>query len=162
MGMYTGLRFKGIVHKDYYELFDEVVNKGTCWDELIDKFPFIEPYANEGRANMIPHGSLSYMPDDWEEKDGTQNEYGHDNYVPTNNFDTQFNTSTGYLAFQCSLKNYQGEIEKFFEHILPIVLEESHHIEYFYEEWDCSDMYVLEKGLEERKIEYHDEGPHYY
>ena len=60
---------------------------------------------------------------------------------------------TGYWTFQCSLKNYEGEIEQFFSDVLVNIISDSEHIEYFYEEWDESKYYEFVDGTIKLKPE---------
>lgn len=63
-----------------------------------------------------------------------------------NEFDTKIDMNTGYWSFQCSLKNYEREIEKFFDEVLVNIISHSEHIEYHYEEWDESNYYNFVNG----------------
>ena len=58
MGTYTGLRFKGIVKKQFREEFAPVALRG-CWEDAKDKK--ISNFANCSRASFIPCGALCYM-----------------------------------------------------------------------------------------------------
>ena len=104
---------------------------------------------NIGRSSFIPRGSLAYMPDSWEsEPDMSLEPYlteWYDSRKPTDGFKRSYDEKTGYWTFQCSLKNYEYEIESFFE-ILPHFIENIEHLEYFYEEWDFSTQYDLVDG----------------
>lgn len=138
MGMYTGLRFKGVVKKEYREMMDEI-HQGVEWSDFVEAFPFLNEYAKQDRAEFIPRGVLCYMPNDWEKGK-------FPNQVATDGFERSINLTTGVWTFQCSLKNYNDEIEQFFEEVLPHLLESAQHIEYRYEEWDESVFYVFENG----------------
>jgi hypothetical protein len=149
MGMYTGLRFKGIVKPEYRGMIADISDHGE-WEEYMDEYPWLRTFAEKDRSIMIPRGALSYMPDSWE-----------DNSISTAGFHRQFNQETGYWAFQCSLKNYDSEIQEFIETVVPIIMEETQHIEVLYEEWSGSVLYGLKEGktvrIGEIKYRYDDE-----
>lgn len=143
MGMYTGVRFKGYVKEEYRDNFEDIALNGN-WDES-DIAEFKE-FGNEfGRASFIPCGSLAYMPDEWESYNGKFEKYSNDwwrSATATDGFERTYNKNTGYWTFQCSLKNYEDEIEHWFE-LLPMFVERIEHLEYFYEEWSYSRQYKL-------------------
>jgi len=134
MGMYTGVRCKVIIKEEYRGEIDKLINDKEDWDEL--SCDFMKKYGEYSRADFIPYGSLSYMPDEWEDK----------NEEATEGFNRQFNTKSGYLSFQCSLKNYDSTIEEFFEKVLGKITETIIHLEKFYEECDYSQSYKLENN----------------
>lgn len=144
--MYTGLRIKATVKEEFRQMIEEI-NNGADWSEFAEQFPFLSAYAKQGRAEFIPCGSLSYMPDEWEYKprkaDGS---YDRENAAATDGFERSIDRKTGYWTFQCSLKNYNQEIEQFLEEVLPNIIESAEHIEYLYEEWDKSVMYKYSNG----------------
>jgi hypothetical protein len=146
MGMYTGLRCKVIIKPEYREEFGLLHNKlGYEWAK--SKFGFMREFGQLSRASFIPRGALSYMPDSWENVPKKANgDYDWMNATDTDGFERQFNTETGYWAFQCSLKNYEDEIENFFENVLGNIAEEVIHLEYYYEEWESSTFYKLVDG----------------
>ena len=137
MGMYTGLRFKGIVKPEYRNMIVEIMKEYTDegWEKFVGEFPFLTEFASLSRCNMIPWGSLCYMPDSWE-----------DDSIQTEGFKRHFDPETGYWSFQCSLKNYSGEIACFLNEVVPVIIEESQHIEYLYEEWYESILAELKDG----------------
>lgn len=138
MGMYTGLRFKGIVKPEYREMIKEI-NDGADWSDFAEKFPFLTNYASLDRAEFIPRGSLAYMPDSWEEGK-------FPNQEATDGFERNIDLKTGYWTFQCSLKNYNQEIQQFFSEVLLEIIDSVDHIEYYYEEWARSKFYELKDG----------------
>lgn len=138
MGMYTGLRVKVTVKEEYREMIDDI-NDGASWSDYTKQFSFLADYAKQGRAEFIPRGSLSYMPDCWEVGD-------FPNSYPSDGFNRSINLETGYWTFQCSLKNYESEIEQFLEEILPFIISSSEHIEYLYEEDYEGTLYELKEG----------------
>lgn len=133
LGDYTGLRVKVTVKEEYRHMI-QAINKGAEWNDFAEQFPFLSSYAKQDRAEFIPCGSLCYMPFSWE-----TGEYPSE--VATDGFERNIDMETGYWTFQCSLKNYEGEIQHFFNGVLPNIISESEHIEYLYEDWDESTMY---------------------
>ena len=149
MGMYTGLRFKGVVKKELRCGFKDIALKGD-WELHADiKF---KSFGQEfDRAGFIPCGALAYMPDEWEKdyiNDQGEREIEFATYykqVATDGFDRYYNEETGEWVFQCSLKNYESEIENFLL-LLPYFIESIEHCEYFYEEDIWSQKYELIDG----------------
>lgn len=139
MGMYTGIRFKGYVKPEFRKEMSNIALTGD-WNE--STVPEFAEFGKIRRSSFIPCGALAYMPDEWEQ--APYNEY-HDG-VPTDGFDRTYDEETGYWTFQCSLKNYEDEIESFFE-LIPFFIEKIEHLEYFYEEWDWSSRYDLYNGM---------------
>lgn len=122
MGTYTGLRIKVVVKEEYREMIEEI-NSGSEWAEFTTQFPFLERYAQQHRAEFIPRGVLSYMPSHWEEGE-------FPNQGATEGFERNIVMDTGYWTFQCSLKNYEGEIQLFFKDVLGTIISGYEHIEY--------------------------------
>lgn len=132
MGAYTGLRFKGIVKKQFREEFVSIALSG-CWKDAKDKK--INNFANYSRSSFIPCGALYYMPDEWEEwEDG--------NKKATDGFERTYNKENGVWTFQCSLKDYENTIEEFLA-LVPYFIESVEHCEVFYDEWIYSVKYEL-------------------
>ena len=127
MGMYTGIRFKGIIKKEYLDGFDDIAFRGN-WE--LSNHEIFREFGKLPRADMIPRGSLSYMPDEWEQ---------------THDFDLCFDQSKGRWEFNCSLKNYNGEVEEFLE-MIPNFVEYLIYLEVRYEEWEESRFYQLVDG----------------
>lgn len=144
MGMYTGIRFKGIVKPEFRRNFKEIALEGA-WEE--SRIHIFKSFGiNVGRSSFIPCGSLSYMPDAWGQVISFDD--GFENYKTsgdTDGFDRTYDEETGRWTFQCSLKNYENEIESFFE-LIPEFIESIEHLEYFYEEWKYSEKYDLVNG----------------
>lgn len=149
MGMYTGIRFKGYVKEEFRKIFKQIAMNGE-WENSN-----VKVFANFGksvRTDCIPCGSLSYMPDEWEkdyinEKGEKEVHFvsGNRTYykqVPSDDFDRKYNEETGYWTFQCSLKNYDYEIEQWID-ILPYFIEKIEHLEVYYEEDEYSQKYDL-------------------
>lgn len=126
MGVYTGLRVKVTVKEEFRQMIKEI-NEGADWGEFVEQFPFLSDYAEQERAKFIPSGASRYMPDSWE----------------TDGLERNINIETGYWTFQCSLKNYNQEIQQFFKEVLPKIIDSADHIEYLNEEWDKSIMYTF-------------------
>ena len=124
MGMYTGLRFKGVVKKEFRESFEDIALEGM-WEESSDE-KFLE-FSRDDRASFIPCGGLCYMPNTWHDDDKIEREY---------------DKNTGYWQFQCSLKNYGDTIENFLK-LVPYFIESVEYCEVFYEEWSHSSKYEL-------------------
>lgn len=141
MGMYTGVRMKVFVKPEFRELIQSI-NRGAEWSDFIDEYPFLNHYASFGRAGFIPRGTLCYMPDSWE--DIPKDAKGKPDYFKakaTDGFERKIDINSGLWTFQCSLKNYEREIECFFAEVLPNIIESAEHIETFYEENSVSTMY---------------------
>jgi hypothetical protein len=145
MGMYTGLRCKVYIKEEYRVELQRLHEEGYEWGT--SDFDFLRGFGRFSRASFIPCGSLSYMPDEWEDiprKDDGSLDYWSGK--ANDGFEINFSFETGYWAFQCSLKNYESEIEAFFEEVLPIITDSIEHLEYYYEEWSSSIFYDLEDG----------------
>ena len=150
MGMYTGIRFKGIVKEEFRSEFEDIALNGN-WEESNNEV--FKKFGSVPRASFIPCGALAYMPDEWEEE--PFNEYGDG--TPTDGFNRTYDKQTGRWTFQCSLKNYNRIIESFFE-MVPYFIEEVEHAEVFYEEWSHSKKLDLVDGemtmADDKFIEY--------
>ena len=138
MGMYTGLRFKGIVKEEFRNEFEGIALEGNWEESNNDVF---KQFGSVSRASFIPCGALAYMPDEWETEPFDEYYDG----TPTDGFDRTYDKETGRWTFQCSLKNYNNTIEEFFE-IVPYFIEEIEHAEVFYEEWRYSTKIELVDG----------------
>lgn len=128
MGSYTGLRVKVTVKEEYRPMI-KAIHEGADWNDFSEQFPFLSAYAKQDRAKLIPRGGLCYMPSSWETGE-------YPNEVATDGFERNIDMETGYWTFQCSLKNYESEIQQFFKDVLSKIISEAEHIEYLYEEWD--------------------------
>jgi len=140
MGMYTGIRFKGIVKPEFREEFGGIAIDGN-WKDSKDST--LQAFSKVERSSFIPCGGLSYMPGEWEDRRNAD-EYGH-GAVATDGFERAYDKDTGYWAFQCSLKNYSDTIYDFLL-LLPYFIEAVEHMEVYYEEWDWSERYELVDG----------------
>lgn len=150
MGMYTGIRCKIIINEEFSPVIKTMMESDLRWDDLYEEFPqyeFLKQFGEGYRASFIPYGVLSYMPDEWEtqprKKDGS---YDFDNFRATDDFERKFDPELRLWSFQCSLKNYDSDIQRFFEIVLPMITEKVIHLEYYYEEWTRSIFYELVDG----------------
>ncbi len=150
MGMYTGLRFKGIIKLEFSEVIKTMIEESLDWLQLYKLYPqysFLKEFGNRWRADFIPRGALAYMPDSWEvipkNPDGSWN---FSMATATDGFERDYDEDTRLWSFQCSLKNYEDDIEEFLFNIVPIIVEKSIHMEYFYEESARSTFYELKDG----------------
>lgn len=166
MGMYTGLRFKGVIKEGYREAIKEFLEEGLEWDQVKSYYPQLTPLtlmAGHSRADFIPYGSMQLL--EWEEK----NEYAKFGYSTPSEWLLSFNEQTGVWTFQCSLKNYDSTIDYFLENVASKIIEEAIHIETLYEEDRYGTFYKLENGElirdENKKIDYRpweDDTEYYY
>ena len=141
MGMYTNLRFKGIIKKEFIEEIQTVMNESE-WIKC--KHATLLEFSKFSRSDFIPFGSLPYAPSCWE---GEPYDEKKPWFCPaTDGFETNFDIETGYWSFQCSLKNYENEIEFFINNVVPLVCEEVIHCEKLYEEDAVSEMFTIENG----------------
>ena len=123
MGMYTGLRFKGVVKEQFRKTFESIAMEGDWENSADERF---REYGNYDRASFIPMGRLCYMP--WDDDD--------------EEFERSYDEETGRWVFQCSLKNYSETIEEFLD-LVPYFMESVEHCEVLYEEWGWSAGYEL-------------------
>lgn len=138
MGMYTGLRFKGVVKEEFRNEFEDIALNGN-WEESSNAV--FAQFGSDPRADFIPCGALSYMPDEWETEPFDKYYCG----TPTDGFDRTYDKNSGRWTFQCSLKNYNNTIENFLR-LLPYFIESVEHAEVYYEEWCWSRKYELVCG----------------
>lgn len=154
MGHYTGIRFKGYVKETFRETFEPIALDGE-WHLSEDKT--FSKFGELTKSQFIPCGGLAYMPKQWEETarygDGDKiidyvDEYDNEIIyvqIPTDGFDKTYDKETGYWTFQCSLKNYDYEIQKWFQ-ILPYFIERIEHLEYYDEGSQYGEAYDLVDG----------------
>lgn len=166
MGMYTGLRFKGVVKHEFSQMIKKMNGESLDWMDLYELYPqysFLKEFGEYSRSSSIPYGALAYMPDSWE--------VNPDDWrctLATDGFDRGYNELLKLWSFQCSLKNYDRTIQKFFKIIVPQIIETSLHIEYFYEEsvrstfYELKDGEVVESDREGIKYGYEDEDYKYW
>lgn len=145
MGTYTGIRFKGYIKPRFRKDFEKIALEGK-WDESSDQL--FRLFGRFHRASFIPLGALCYMPKEWETELKPSQTISFEGYLyekhhaATDGFERSYDPKTGYWSFQCSLKNYQNEIEAWFK-ILPYFVEEIVHLEYYYEESSYSQLYTI-------------------
>lgn len=111
MGMYTGLRGTVILN-------DKGVDMASLkFDWSASDVGSIKAFSEDGRSGFIPFGVHSYMPDCWGES---------------------FSLVVGNRwEFSCSLKNYEGTIERFVSDVLPFIADDW-NLEMLYEESERS------------------------
>lgn len=124
MGMYTGLRVKAYIKPEYLEMVESIVERDVEWNHF--DYDFLNTFGKLSRASFIPFGAMSYMPEDWKNK----------NY---------FYKNTGVWDFACSLKNYDNEIEEFLNNVLTEI-SISATAERLYEEEIQSALYSVFNG----------------
>lgn len=137
MGMYTGLRFKGTVKKEFRDKFKDIAMYGN-WEESDDIV--FRTFGENYRAPFIPRGALCYMPEEWE-IESIDGKYR----IDADGFNRTYDKENGRWTFQCSLKNYDHTIEDFLN-MIPYFVEDVEHAEVLYEEWDCSEKWELIDG----------------
>ena len=115
MGMYTGLRFKGTVKKEFRDKFEDIAMYGN-WEESNDIV--FSTFGENYRAQFIPRGTLCYMPKEWE-IESIDGKYT----IDTDGFNRTYDKETGRWSFQCSLKNYERTIEDFLD-MVPYFVED--------------------------------------
>lgn len=127
MGMYTGLKVTAKIKQEFVEELRKVLSSDIdyAWKNVdLERFPFVEKYANLYRSDFIPFGAVCYMPSDWDKENSFEN---------------------GVWKFCCSLKNYDGEIEIFLKEVLVEICEWA-KIERLYEEETVSALLEIEQG----------------
>lgn len=139
-GVYTGLRFKGVVKQEFRPNFNLIAASG---DWLSHPDIAFHEFGKLRNASNIPNGSLQHMPGDWDEDD--------------EEFLNHFDSLSGVWTFQCSTCNYNQEIEHFFK-LLPHFIESVQMIEVFPEEDDYGYRYDLIDG----EVKLVDESYKYY
>lgn len=127
MGMYTGLKVTAKIKQEFIEELRKVLSSDIdyVWKNVdLERFPFVEKFANLYRSDCIPFGAVSYMPSEWENENTLEE---------------------GVWEFCCSLKNYEGEIEIFLKEVLVEICEWA-KIERLYEEESVSALLEIEQG----------------
>lgn len=131
MGMYTGLRAKLSIKEEFWPVIEELMKFDAAeseWGrvaEMFPQYPFLAEWAGAGRCDFIPFGALCYMP--WEDTDP----------------EWQRSFKDGLWVFQCSVKNYEDEIEFFVETVLPHIVEACYELYSLYEEnEEPTDLYI--------------------
>ena len=118
MGTYTGLRAKLLIKEEFWPVIEQLMDPASVgsWQDVAKAFPqhtFLAEWTGVWRADFIPFGALTYMP--WDDPE----------------WERSF--TDGLWVFQCSLKNYEGEIEYFVETVLSRIVKERHELYSLYE-----------------------------
>lgn len=132
MEIYTGLRFKGIVKKQFREEFKTFASTRK-WENAIDKR--LKDFAKVSGASLIFSNILIYMPEYWQDFEGNA----------TNKFNRTYDDKTGYWAFQCSLVNDDKIYGNLFD-LIPYFIESIKHCEVHEEGAVYSQIYELING----------------
>ena len=103
MGHYTSLRVKLRPKQQFIPLYQFIFDNAdseSTWVDAAQSFDyqFVRDWAAVGRCNFIPFGALAGT--DWDEDDP--------------DWSLSFDDKRLFI-FQCSLKNYEKEIEAWFE-----------------------------------------------
>lgn len=142
LSQYTSIRFKGIVKEKYASMLAEKYEQWHTWLELFEEYPtfnFLKEYGSLSKADFVPNGVLMGEPSHWTTKGVSVS-----SNLPTDGFYNNFDEKTRLWSFQCSINDPSDTVDKFFDIILPELLEESLHIERYLESTtDDSLMYEL-------------------
>ncbi|ALS22195.1 hypothetical protein [Paenibacillus naphthalenovorans] len=130
MGMYTSFRCKLKLKREFVPVIEDMMSKGLGWNELNTDNAEIKEFSLYNRADFIPYGGLAYAPDMWDQENSTTWKRQIEN---------------GIWTFQCSCKNSET-FREFMRKVVPVIAEESVHLELFYEEDIYSTMYRLIDG----------------
>ncbi len=103
MGNYTSLRVKLRPKQEFISLYQFIFDNAdseSTWTAAAQHFDYqwLRDWAEVGRCNFIPFGALTRT--DWDEDDPDWSLSFEDQRI---------------FQFQCSLKNYEEEIETWFE-----------------------------------------------
>lgn len=128
MAMYTGLRFKAELKKEYISIFEEMLYESWTWEEISNYYPnhpILKEMIGKYKADFIPCGHVEIM--EWQE----ENPYGGCPFVTPSNWLSGI--KNGVWTFQCSLTNNEKTIEHFLEKVAPEIAENILYAETFYE-----------------------------
>ena len=139
MGMYTGMRCKARIKPEYHALVREfmaicrVYNKTedarAAFKQMVHDYPFLSDLAACDRGTYILSWMTAYGYDgnseEWEEGDP----------------DWELSFEGGLLRFQCSIKNYGNEYEKWAK-VLDEIASEIITLQKWYEEDDAPATYL--------------------
>jgi hypothetical protein len=144
MGMYTSLKVSGKIKPELIPAVREMIEKYRTADReqtinsiwMYSNNPKVRNYGLAvGRASFIPNGAVtSYYRC---ESDDPKSVFYHEK-----RFDI---ADDGSWNFVCSLKNYEWEIQDWFEQVVPEIFSEF-VAGYHYEEWESPEYYHLEDG----------------
>lgn len=150
MGNYTGLRLKCNVKPEFRAEIGKLMNSTLEWKDF--SHPVMQEFGKFYRSEFIPFGALSYMPDSWGgdvkfDKNGIP-VVDSDGHLVFNEsaVERSYNEDTGFWSFQCSLKNYEGEIDFFIDKVIPVLCDSVEFCERYYEEDAYSTFYMLSDG----------------
>ena len=131
MGNYTGLRVKATLKPESIPLIEELYaltweSSTGRWARLAEAHPdleFLAEWSRVHRADFIPFGIVDLAA--WRD---SENDEGWRMRPPEN----------GFWQFQCSLKNYEGEIQKFIDLVLQkiVVPGSTEIITCYCEDWE--------------------------
>lgn len=132
--MYTGLKVRCVVKPEFSEIIEKLNNDDHYyrWEELARDYPqygWLTKWASVDRAVFIPFGAVCYLHDPWTE--------GYSNY----------NKEDRIWDFECSLKNYENEIETFLKTVLATIAKDILICYSQYEEDEQPTYYTMEDIL---------------
>lgn len=142
MGMYTGFKFKGVIHPDYAH---DIANIVAC--DIIHEFLWGD-CENEIFRNFGELERSDYIPRIFNDADSP--------LAYDEKFNLSFDDETNELTFQCCLKNYNSEIDAFIL-MLPTIALSVEHCETRYEENTYSHLYVVDGDIVEYNSDSSDE-----
>lgn len=125
MGDYTGFRTRIILKDEFVPVIQHLINTRysdsieNSWENTYYAFPeyeFLLDWSKHHRCDFIPFGSISYI--DWNQDDP--------------NWKNRIEDGNKWI-FQCTLKNYNHEIEFFIDMVLIEIAKEIEYAEYWYE-----------------------------
>lgn len=131
MGMYTCLRCKVIIKKQYRKEVKMLSENNYDWE--LSSLDFIKSFSYKDRSEFIPGIATDSMPDSWLNEDEE----------PTDGFALNYSEKTGLLSFQCSLKSL-STVEIFIEDVLENLVQDIIHLETLCEEDECSAVYLYD------------------
>ena len=139
MGMYTCLKFTGMIKKDFEDEMKNLLNTEIDynWRDFAKKYPFAEEFSELPRADFIPFGAITPYNED---KVGCEN--------PKRSIIAGDDSSDPYgyrktLVFTCDLKNYDDEIEEFIEEVAVNIFDKF-IAEKWYEEFAFPTIYFYD------------------
>lgn len=134
--MYTDLNARLLIKKEFWPVIkmlrDPTTDNG--WDDVaaaFPQYPFLTEWAGVWRSDSIPYNRSSQQ---WQAGDTTWNHTFKD----------------GVWTFQCSLKNYEGEIEFFVATVLAHIVDQRLELYSRYEENEMVEQLFI-PGAEVRR-----------
>ena len=127
MSVYTGIRFKGVVNKEYRSTFKDIAVDGR-W-EIYAFEPFSSFYEENYSSSICINGS-PFVYGVWEDD---------------KDFRGEWDTETGYWCFQTIINHADDIIEDFIK-LLPELMESLEYLEIWCEIYERSDIYIMEDG----------------